>query len=127
MYFFDVETEQWEGIGIAVQNTTKLITAAQTNHLTSFATGFFPTPNKIDFDFIFAKTSIQDNLTIFLLLIISFMFYLILMIWAVKKDIQDAKAVRCSSSIDDIHFHLRLSYFVGRWHETSAFNFLVFE
>ena len=85
------------------------MTTAKTNHLTSFGTGFFPQPNKIDFEFIFANNCndtddnlkdapkinncFADNMTIFLLLIISFMFYFIGMIWAILKDNKDDKAV----------------------------------
>ena len=93
MLYFDVKTEVWEGIGIVVQNTSKLVTAAQTNHLTSFATGWFPEPNTIDFAFVFARGSFSDNITIFILLIITMILYLICMIWATWKDIQDDKLV----------------------------------
>ena len=93
-YYFDEQgVEVWDGVGITVLNTTNLITAANTNHLTSFATGFLPQPNKIDFEFVFATSSFSDNLTIFLLLIVSFSIYLILMIWAIIKDIKDNKAL----------------------------------
>ena len=92
-YYFDDGVEVWDGRGITVMNTTNLVTAARTNHLTSFATGFFPQPNTIDFKFVFAQNSFSDNLTIFLLLIISFSFYLLLMIWAIIKDIKDDKSL----------------------------------
>ena len=93
MYFFDTVAEEWDGVGIEMLNTSKLVTSAQVNHLTSFATGFFPQPNHIDFEFIFAEASFQDNLTIFLLMIVSLLFYFIMMIWATCKDKKDAKAV----------------------------------
>lgn len=92
-YYFDDGVEVWDGDGITVMNTTNLVTAARTNHLTSFATGFFPQPNTIDFKFVFAQNSFSDNLTIFLLLIVSFSFYLLLMIWAIIKDIKDDKSL----------------------------------
>ena len=93
MYYFDAGNEVWGALGISVTNTTNLMTAAQTSHLTSFATGYFPVPNKIDFEFVFATASFADNLTIFMLLIISFLFYIIAMIYALVKDIKDDKAV----------------------------------
>ena len=93
MYYFDANNEMWEGQGVTMTNTTNLVTAAQTDQLTSFATGYFPVPNAIDFAFVFADASFQDNMTIFMLLIISFLFYFITMIWAVVKDIKDDKAV----------------------------------
>ena len=85
LYYFDIATESWEGLGIKVKNTSQLTTAGGTNHLTSFATGFFPEPNTIDFAFVFSRASFSDNLTIFILLIVSLMLYFILMIWATLK------------------------------------------
>lgn len=67
--------------------------ACHTNHLTSFATGFFPEVNTIDFDFVFAHASFEDNLTIYLCMIITFILFLIAMIWATWRDIKDAKNV----------------------------------
>jgi hypothetical protein len=93
MYYFDAILESWDGIGISVTNTTMITTAAKTNHLTSFSTGFFPEPNIIDFEFVFANDSFSDNSTIFMLLIITMIFYLIGMIWATVKDMKDDKAV----------------------------------
>ncbi len=93
MLYFDVKLESWDGIGITIKNTTNLVTACETNHLTSFATGWFPEPNTIDFNFVFAIDSFSDNSTIFTLLIITIILYLICMIWATWKDIKDDKRV----------------------------------
>ena len=93
LYYFDIEKEDWEGMGIKVKNTSQVTTAGGTNHLTSFATGFFPEPNAIDFDFVFSHASFSDNLTIFILLIVSLMLYFILMIWATLKDKKDNNAL----------------------------------
>lgn len=92
-YAFNLETDTWESIGMGVLNTTKLVTAFTTNHLTGFATGFLPQPNTIDFNFVFAHASFQDNMTIFILVILTFIFYFSLMIWATIKDIKDVKKV----------------------------------
>ena len=66
-YAFETENgaDVWEAKGMAVINQTKLVTAFVTNHLTSFATGFLPVPNKIDFQFVFAHATFEDNMTIF--------------------------------------------------------------
>ena len=71
-------------------------TSFETNHLTSFASGYLSESNSIDFTLIFAAPSVQDNITIFLLLIICYIFYFIVMIWAIVKDIKDVKAVSIS-------------------------------
>ena len=81
-------------------------TSFETNHLTSFASGYLSESNSIDFTLIFAAPSFQDNITIFLLLIICYIFYFIVMIWAIVKDIKDVKAV----SIPDLNLKIVLSF-----------------
>jgi hypothetical protein len=93
LYYLDNATTVWEGKGITVFNTTKTLTGAGTNHLTSFVTGMMPQVNTIDFDFIFATVSVADNMTIFMLIIVTFLIYLCTMIWAILKDKKDLIAV----------------------------------
>lgn len=71
----------------------RVFTGAGTNHLTSFATGFAPHPNTINFKFIFAMASFKDNMTTYMLLLFTFLVYFCLMIWAAIKDRKDLKAV----------------------------------
>jgi hypothetical protein len=92
-YYFDTTIESWDGDGVSVLNTSRLVTAATCDHLTSFATGFFPVPNTLDFEFIFAQDGFEDNMTVFMLLILSIITYLVGMIWAAKKDKVDVKKV----------------------------------
>jgi hypothetical protein len=49
--------------------------------------------NTIDFEFVFAAAAFEDNLTIYLAIIIILIFYIIAMIWAVRKDIKDNSEV----------------------------------
>lgn len=58
------------------------MTQCRTHHLTAFAAGFFVVPNPIDFDYIFAKASFEDNITIYMTVIITLSLYLLLLIWA---------------------------------------------
>ena len=58
-HYFHIQTLR------SVLNTSKLVTAFESNHLTSFATGFRPQTNTIDFQFVFAFPSFEDNMTIF--------------------------------------------------------------
>ena len=81
-------------------------TIFETNHLTSFASGYLSESNSIDFTLIFAAPSFKDNMTIFLLLIICYIFYFIVIIWAIVKDIKDLKAV----SIPDLKLKIVLSF-----------------
>jgi hypothetical protein len=56
-------------------------------------TGFMPQPNTVDFDFVFAAVSFSDNMTIFMLIIVTFIVYLCTMIWAILKDKKDLNSV----------------------------------
>ena len=70
-YYFNETTAKWEGIGITVkEGGNNVLSQCETDHLTSFGTGFFPSPNKVDFDFIFTETDIADNVTILAVLLI---------------------------------------------------------
>ena len=98
----------------SVLNTSKLVTAFESNHLTSFATGFRPQTNTIDFQFVFAFPSFEDNMTIFvrrrfcsfsvfssvittdyfqILVILTIIVYIILMIYATIGDVKDKNKV----------------------------------
>ena len=52
-YYFDENSDDWDGTGTGVINSTNTVTAIRTNHLSSFASGFLPEPNTIDFEFVF--------------------------------------------------------------------------
>ncbi len=69
--------------------------------MTPFATGFFPEINTIDFDFVFAAASFQNNVTIYLFLIICFTTYLLFMIWAFIRDKKDARLVMSPFMVDN--------------------------
>ena len=92
-----------------MSNTTKTLSGCGTDHLTSFGSGFFPEPNTIDFDFIFAHASFEDNLTIYLCLIITFTLYLLALIWALLRDRKDLAAlvvpVVCDNDPADRYFY----------------------
>ncbi len=66
-------------------------TFCSSDHLTGFAGGFFVVPNTVDFEFIFANASFEDNLTIYLCIIITMILYLILTCWALWHDREDEK------------------------------------
>jgi hypothetical protein len=53
----------------------------------------FRVVNTIDFDFIFAHASFEDNMTIYMCLIITFTLFFAAMIWAFLKDRKDIKEV----------------------------------
>ena len=49
-YYLHLKTDEWVSDGLEVLNTTRLVTTCAATHLTSFATGFFPEVNTIDFE-----------------------------------------------------------------------------
>lgn len=62
-------------------------------HLTSFGGGFFVKPNMVDFAYVFANAGFQDNITIYLTLIITVAFYIVVVLWARSKDKKDKEKV----------------------------------
>ncbi len=76
-----------------VTKTSNLLTSAGVTHLTSFASGFYPEPNSIDFQFIFAHASVEDNVTIYMFILLSFLFYFLGMAWATLQDKKDLESV----------------------------------
>ena len=99
-YFLNPK-DAWVSDGMSIDNVTEQLSGCMTSHLTSFATGFFPMANTLDFKFVFAAASFQDNLTINMLLIITMATYLAVMIWAIKRDIKDEKLIRSPAMLDN--------------------------
>ena len=61
-YFFNESSEEWEGGGIEVDpGGDNIWSSCSTSHLSSFGTGFFPTPNKVNFEFISSDFDLEDN------------------------------------------------------------------
>ena len=72
--------------------------------MTSFGTGFFKTQNTIDFNFIIADFDFADNVTMFVVILISVIFFLITLIWAQLKDRKDIKAVIKLDNFNFLYF-----------------------
>ncbi len=91
--------------------------------MTSFGSGFFNKPNTIDFDFIFAEASFEDNLTIYLTIIISLILWLSLSIWAFLHDKDDKKKLRSLPLPDNRpndHYLYEILTFTGHWDGSSC-------
>ena len=69
-------------------------TACSAKHLTSFGTGFFKTENAIDFSFIFADYDFADHVTIFAVILITIIMFIITLIWAQINDSRDVIRVK---------------------------------
>ncbi len=118
-YYLNSKQEEWVSDGLWVKSTTKTKTVCAASHLTSFATGFFPEVNTIDFELVFAAASFEDNLTAYVFLIIVFTLYVIWMIWALYKDRQDAKRLVVPSLADN---HPEDRYFYEMLVETGPLS-----
>ena len=108
-YYFNDDTEEWEGRGVSVQYTDNVPvqTQCQTDHLTSFGTGFFKTANAIDFAFIFADFDFADHTTVFIVLLVFLMLFIVVLIWAQlhdMKDVQQQKPHWMSDNLAEDHY-----------------------
>lgn len=89
-YFFNDSNELWEGnagLEVVAANTTH--TRCTTTHLTQFGSGFLPTINSLDFNYIIINMGFTNNTYLYASLIIIFTVYLCMMIWAHYKDRKD--------------------------------------
>ncbi|XP_041364430.1 uncharacterized protein LOC121379844 [Gigantopelta aegis] len=89
-YFFDEATEQWDTKGCHVGPRTDVDrTHCLCTHLTTFAGGWVVPPNTIDWDFVFSNADFYQNPTIYITMIIIIVVYLMVAIWARRKDRKD--------------------------------------
>ena len=61
--------------------------------MTSFGTGFFKTENDINFNFNFADFDFADHTTVFAVILVFFILFLVVLIWAQIHDMKDVKMV----------------------------------
>lgn len=90
-YFYDSVRGQWSGSGLKCVAATDSHTYCEALHLTPFGSGYFPVPNTIDFEYVFSQAGSINSLIIYLVMTITFVCYLIMLIWARfmdKKDIE---------------------------------------
>ena len=73
-------------VQVLFKDNVRIWTQCQTNHLTSYGTGFFKTVNAIDFEFIFAEFDYADHVTIFIVLLVTIILFLITLIWSQIHD-----------------------------------------
>lgn len=81
-YFYDEKTKSWHSSGMEIRQTKYSATYCRSDHLTAFGTGFFVVPSEIDFDYVFANASFEDNLTLYMAIIITLILYILLSTWA---------------------------------------------
>ncbi|CAB4063597.1 PKD1L2 [Lepeophtheirus salmonis] len=89
-YFFDEKRSDWFN-DMNVSRTDHKSLNCRSTHLTAFAGGFFITPNTIDFEYVIAHSSFNDNLTAYFTLLLAIIIYIIMMIWAYFTDRKEKK------------------------------------
>ncbi|KAA0184386.1 hypothetical protein HAZT_HAZT004000 [Hyalella azteca] len=88
-YFYDEPSLQWSAAGLKVLRANATHTICGTNHLSQFGSGFLPTVNEINFEFLIANMGFIDNTTLYATLIIILVLLTIAMIWGHYKDRKD--------------------------------------
>ncbi|XP_018008164.1 uncharacterized protein LOC108665866 [Hyalella azteca] len=90
-YFYDETQTQWSAMGLKVLAANATHTKCGTNHLSQFGSGFLPTVNEVNFDFLTANMGFIDNSTLYITLILLFVLFIIAMIWGHYKDKKDVE------------------------------------
>ncbi|XP_064099124.1 location of vulva defective 1-like [Macrobrachium nipponense] len=88
-FYFNTKEKSWMSNGLEVVYADSQRTTCEATHLTSFGSGFIVAPNTIDFNYVFANMGFDDNLTIYITLIISITIFILMMVWARLKDRKD--------------------------------------
>ncbi|XP_070540434.1 polycystin-1-like protein 2 [Ptychodera flava] len=87
--YWDEDNEMWKRDGCMVSSESNMdTTLCLCNHLTSFGAAFYVVPpNPIDFDTVFDKFAhLDSNPSVFSTVIVIFALYLLIVIWARRKD-----------------------------------------
>ena len=92
-YYMD--TNKWTSYGMAPEEEhSSRYLRCYTNHLTPFSSGLFEPPNNVDFDYVFAEASFDNNLSIYAALLILLATFGLFLAWAKWKDGKDAHKLR---------------------------------
>ncbi|EDO43195.1 predicted protein, partial [Nematostella vectensis] len=128
--YWDIKKEVWRTDGCKVGNLTTLNKIhCICNHLTAFGGGLLVAPNPIDFDKVWAGfKNISDNLAVVVTIATGFGLYIVLVLWARRKDKGDMEKVKLivlgfSTVETDTPFgeHLyELSIHTGSWRGSST-------
>jgi len=136
-YYFDTDNGKWFADGLTLlQNGTNIQqTHCTSKHLTSFAGGLVVMPNKINFQYVFAKTSFARNYTIYLTVIVFFILYLSFALWSILMDNLDfgkLNIIQLKDNSPSDNYFYELMVYTGDLKESGThsmvliFNFLVY-
>ena len=111
--------------GVKVSQNKYPATLCRASHLTSFGAGFFHTPNTIDFEFVFANPSFNDNMTIYMTVIVCLSLWILLMVWSAWQDWKDRQKLRSLPMPDNEatngFFRRALEWDIGAANTSSPF------
>ncbi|XP_037646091.1 polycystic kidney disease protein 1-like 2 [Sebastes umbrosus] len=125
--FWDESKLEWRTYGCRVGvNTTHLVTQCLCNHLTFFGSSFFVTPNLVDPSRtaeLFA--SFGENPVVVCFVVSLFGAYLLVVVWARRKDVQDTAKVKVTvlednDPMDEYRYLLSVSTGHRRGASTSS-------
>ena len=122
-YYYNRIQRSWVADGVVVDRHDYGNSHCRASHLTSFAAGFFYTPNTIDFKFIYAEHTFTDNMTIYMIIIILLILYLLISIWARFEDMNDEKKLRslaCPDNKKQDRYVYEILTFTGPWEGASC-------
>lgn len=88
-YFFNRSLGEWSGQGLKVIAANATHTKCETYHLSQFGTGFLPTVNAIDFNFLVANMGFVDHSTLYAVIILVLVIFIVMILWAHYKDKKD--------------------------------------
>ena len=93
-YYLDAQN-QWQGEGLVVgPMTNHNRTQCLSTHLTTFAGGFIVLPAPVNWKYVFANADFAKNKTIYITLMVVCVLYVLLVIFARRKDNKDLQKVR---------------------------------
>ena len=116
-YYLDKD-QKYRSDGLIVGSMTNHYqTECYSTHLTTFAGGFIVLPPPINWSYVFANLDFMKNKTIYLTVIIFSSVYLLLMIYARKKDKQDLAKLGVTALSDNRsndHYFYQILIFTGQ-------------
>ena len=123
-YFYDLLTGKWSSDGVEILADTNLkFTHCISHHLTSFAGGLVILPSAINFQYVFANATFNQNPFIYITVVLITFLYIVFVIWAIYMDKNDLRKLRITPLKDnnpnDSYFY-ELMVFTGNRSESQT-------
>uniref|UniRef100_A0A915J789 Uncharacterized protein n=1 Tax=Romanomermis culicivorax TaxID=13658 RepID=A0A915J789_ROMCU len=101
-YFFDENAGIWSTRGCQPgSKSSREISHCVCNHLTTFASGIFVSPNSIDFEFVFTHLDFDKNVTIYVTITVIMTIYAILIFYTKSADDKDLRKLGLTPLADN--------------------------